>query len=526
MSAAVSIDPNARLPVIRGREQAARFSAKVDVVVVGSGAGGAVVARELARDGRSVLVVEEGGYYGRDEYGKMTPTNVLRRMGREAGLSVALGVGDTPLIAVMAGKCVGGSSVLTGGVCFRIPDPVLHTWSTDLGLGRMTPDELDPFFAEVERTCHVGTVPAWMRSRSSELFAEGAAKMGLTMKSLKRNTHDCRGAARCNFGCPHNAKMSVDAAFLPDAVHHGATIVSDALVERIDVAGGKARGVRGRFLDGVTGEPRVAFEIRAKVVVVACGSLHTPILLRRSGLDSEHIGRHLTLHPTFRIGALFDQPVEGWDGAHQSCFVDDLASEGLMFVGVFPPVNFLAAAFPGVGREHRRLVKQMPNLAFFGGMIHDDGGGQVRRWISREPLVVYKMIKRDKERMLRGMRVLAQMAFAAGAKEVLLPIFGMPTVKKESELEFLKNTDKIRATRIESTAFHPLGSAKMSTSEAHGVVKPTGETWAVENLFVCDGSVLPTSIGVNSQVPIMSVSLMLARGIAADFSTYARRARA
>jgi choline dehydrogenase-like flavoprotein len=514
-----------RLPVLRGREQARPFSAKADVVVIGSGSGGAAVARELARDGRSVIVLEEGGHYAPEEYGAMPVTHVLRRMGRESGLSVALAVGDTPLIAVMGGKCVGGSSVLTGGVCFRIPDEVLHGWSTDLKLDRMTPESLDPYFAEVERTIHVEDVPTAMRSRSSELFVEGAAKMGIAMKSLRRNTHGCRGAARCNFGCPHRAKMSVDISFLPDATAHGARIVSDALVERIDITGGKARGVRGRFLDGETGEPRVPFDIRAKVVVVACGSLHTPVLLRRSGLDSPHIGRHLTLHPTFRVGALFDEDVSGWDGSHQSVYSDQYTSEGLKFVGVFPPVNVLTAAFPGVGRDLVRYTKKMPNLAFFGGMIHDDGGGQVRRWISREPLVLYRMIERDKARMLKGMHILARMAFAAGAKEVLLPIFGMSAVKSEKDLAFLEE-GKLAAGRVECTAFHPLGSARMSATEEAGVVKPTGETWAVENLFVCDGSILPTSIGVNSQVPIMSVAVMLARQIAADWGTYARRALA
>ena len=511
------------LEVIRGREQTRPFTAKVDVVVVGSGAGGAVVARELARAGRSVLVLEEGGHYTPDEYGAMTPSNSFRRIAREAGLSVAVGVGDTPLIATLAGKCVGGSSVLTGGVCFRIPDDVLHEWSTDLGLARMTPDELDPYFSEVERICKVDEVPAHLRSRSTELFLEGADKLGIPMKPLKRNTEGCRGAARCNFGCPHKAKMSVDVSFLPDAEAHGARIVADALVERIDVTGGRARGVRGRFLDGETGEPRVPFEIRAKVVVVACGSLHTPVLLRRSGLDSPDIGRHLTLHPAFRVGALFDEDVSGWDGALQSVYSDHFQDRGITLVGVYTAVNVLAAAFPGIGREHRRLVKSLPNLAFFGGMVHDDGGGQVRRWISREPLVFYKMIERDKRRLLEGIHILARMAFAAGAREVLLPVFGMTTVKKEEDLAFLLEA-KIPAGKVECTAFHPLGSAKMSRTEDGGVVKPTGETWAVENLFVCDGSVLPTSIGVNSQVPVMSIAMMLARGLADDFDRYARRA--
>jgi choline dehydrogenase-like flavoprotein len=513
------------LPVLRGREQTARFSAKVDVVVIGSGAGGSVVARELARDGRSVLVLEEGGHYTPQEYGALAPSQSFRRLAREAGMSVALGVGDTPLISLLAGKCVGGSSVLTGAVCFRIPNQVLRTWSGELGLSRMSGESVEPYFQEVERLCHVETVPHHMRSRASELFVLGAASQGVEMKSMRRNTSGCRGAARCNFGCPNGAKMSVDQSFLPDAVAHGASIVSDALVEKIDITGGKARGVRGRFLDGVTGEPGVPFEVRAKVVVVACGSMHTPILLRKSGLDSVHIGRHLTLHPAVRVGALFDEAVDGWDGALQSVYTDHYLDEGIWLNGVYSAVNVLAAAFPGLGHEHRRLVKNIPNLAFFGGMVHDDGGGQVRRWLSREPLVTYKMIRRDKERLLKTIQILGKMAFGAGAREVLLPIFGMPTIKSPKELEFLSE-NKLPASRVECMAFHPLGSAKMSTTREAGVVRPTGETWNVDNLFVIDGSILPTSIGVNSQLPIMGVSLMLARGLADDFERHARKALA
>ena len=511
-----------RLPVLRGREQNAPFSADVDVVIVGSGAGGAVLARELASDGRSVLVLEEGGHYTPEEYGALTPSNSFRRLSREAGMSVAMGLGDTPLISLLAGKCVGGSSVLTGAVCFRIPEEVLHTWSGELGLDRMTPEGLDPYFSKVEHLCHVEDVPVWMRSRATELFVEGADKLGIPMKTMRRNTKGCVGAARCNFGCPNGAKMSVDVSFLPDASARGARIISDALVEKVDIAGGRARGVKGRFLDAITGEPRVRFDIRAKIVVVACGSMHTPILLRKSGLDSVHIGRHLTLHPAVRIGALFDEPVDGWDGALQSVYTDHFLGEGIWLNGVYSAVNVLAAAFPGIGRTHRQLVKQMPHLAFFGGMVHDDGGGQVRRWLSREPLVTYRMAARDRERLFKTIHILAKMAFAAGAKEVLSPIFGMPTAKKLSDLDYVLE-GKVPASKVECMAFHPLGSAKMSKTKEGGVVKPTGETWAVENLFVCDGSVLPTSIGVNSQLPIMSVAMMLAQGIRADWSTYARR---
>jgi choline dehydrogenase-like flavoprotein len=509
--------------VIHGREIAAPFSAKVDVVVVGSGAGGAVVAREMARDGRTVLVLEEGGHYPPEVYGAMPPSHAVRYLMREAGLSVAIGLGDTPLISTLAGKCVGGSSVVTGGVCFRIPDEVLHEWTHDLRLETMSAERLEPHFQEVERVVHVETVPDHMRSRSTELFVEGADKMGIPMKSLRRNTSGCRGAARCNFGCPHGAKMSVDISFLPDARAHGATVISDALVERIDIAGGRARGVRGRFLDQDTGEPRVPFDVRAKIVVVACGSMHTPILLRKSGLDDKDIGRHLTLHPAFRVGAIFDEAVHGWDGSLQSVYSDHFLHEGITLVGVYSAVNVLAAAFPGIGREHRRLLRRLPNLAVFGGMVHDDGGGQVRRWLSREPLITYRMSARDKARLLRGMQIVGQMAFAAGAKEVMMPLFGAGTFKHKSELDFLTERPP-DARRIECMAFHPLGSAKMSVDPRGGVVRPTGEAWSCENLFVADGSVLPTSIGVNSQLPVMGVAMKIARGLRDDWATYARRA--
>jgi hypothetical protein len=228
------------------------------------------------------------------------------------------------------------------------------------------------------------------------------------------------------------------------------------------------------------------------------------------------------LHPAVRIGALFDEPVDGWDGALQSVYTDHFLGDGIWLNGVYSAVNVLAAAFPGIGRTHRKLVKQMPHLAFFGGMVHDDGGGQVRRWLSREPLVLYRMAERDRTRLFKTIHILAKMAFAAGAKEVLSPVFGMQPAKKLSDLDYVLE-GKVPASRVECMAFHPLGSAKMAITPEAGVVKPTGETWQVDNLFVCDGSILPTSIGVNSQLPIMTVAMMLAQGMRSDWGTYARR---
>src|SRR4029078_9166302 len=130
------------------------------------------------------------------------------------------------------------------------------------------------------------------------------------------------------------------------------------------------------------------FVVRAKAVVVACGSFHTPVLLRRSGLDSKHGGRPLTLHSAVRVGALWDERIEYWDGALQSVYSDQFfKSDGLTFVAAASAPSILTAAFPGTGAVPRRLAEQLPHLGVFGGMIHDEGGGAVHRFIGHDPIV-------------------------------------------------------------------------------------------------------------------------------------------
>jgi choline dehydrogenase-like flavoprotein len=508
--------------IIEGRNERSPLALRVDAVVVGSGAGGAIVARELARAGKSVVVLEEGGHYTPERYGAMRPTESLRHLFRDSGLAVATGLGDTPIISVLAGRCFGGSSVLTGGVCFRIPDEVLHDWSTRLGLARITPDDLDARFSEIEADLHVTEVPSALRSRSTELFMEGADALGIPMKPLKRNAPTCKGSSRCSFGCPTGAKRSVDVAVLPEAIERGATVVCDAFVARVLLDGRRARGVEGYLLDERGGKGP-AFHIDADLVVVACGSQHTPLLLKRSGISSPHLGRHLTLHPGLRIGAIFDERVDGWDGAMQSVYSDHFANEGITLVGIYSTPNVLAAALPGAGRDHRRLVEQMPHLAFFGAMVHDEGSGVIRRWLGREPLVTYRMAERDRSRLRRALRILGEMAFAAGAREVLLPVFGAPPVRTQAELaQVIDSMPSLK--NLECAAFHPLGSARMSTRPEDGVVSRDGAVWNTEGLYVADGSILPTSIGVNSQLPVMSLALDVARGIVEGRSTRARAA--
>jgi choline dehydrogenase-like flavoprotein len=493
-----------------GREHRGDLELDADVVVIGSGAGGAVVAAELAEAGERVVILEEGPHVPAERYQRMRPTESIRHLWRDGAMTFAVGVGDSPMINVTMGRCVGGSSVLTGGVCFRTPERILDGWVRGRGLAELTPDGLAPAFEAVERSLHVEEVPVAMRSRSTTLFGEGARRLGFELEPTRRNTHGCNGCGRCNFGCPHGAKLSVDHVYLPRAIRAGAELWSDALVDRIVVERGRAAGVVGRLLDGRRARRAGRLSVRARRVVVAAGGMHSPLLLQASGVGrrSGQVGRNLTLHPGFRMMAVFDQPVLGWKGALQSAFSDRYEEDDITLVSVFVPPAVLAATMPGVGPDLARRTREIPNLAMFGGMIHDEGGGRVHRAIGREPLVTYRMSRRNRATMPKVVRILAETFFAAGAREVILPILGMRPVDADAFRRL--DLERIPARRFECSSQHPLGSCRMGADPRSSVVDPDGQAWDVQDLYVADGSIVPTSLGVNPQLTIMAMATRIA----------------
>lgn len=441
----------------------------------------------------------------------MRPSESLETMWREGGTTAVLGVGDTPIINVTMGRAVGGSSVLTGGVCFRTPDWVLSEWTEKHGLVGFTPRDLEPYFDDVEKRASISEVPVDARSKSTALWAQGAQARGIEVKPTRRNTVGCEGHAQCNFGCPIGAKMSVDRSYLPTAVEHGALIVSDVLVERAIQKVGCAAGVEGRLL-GPDRKPRGKVKIHADTVVFAAGAAHTPELLWKSGVRLKHIGRNLTLHPAFRVIARFDEPVRGWSGALQSAYTDAFEDEGVTLISVFVPPFAVAAGVPGFGAAFTGRVRDLENLAMFGGMIHDEGGGRIYpNPFGREPIITYKMSKKDRALVPRVVREIGETFLAAGARELYLPVLGHDPVKP-SELAGL-DLESVPMSRFECSSQHPLGTTRMGTSKHDSVVNDEGRVWDVDGLYVVDGGTVPTSLGVNPQETIMALATRFAERI-------------
>lgn len=492
-----------------GRDHGRDLVLDADVVVVGSGAGGAVVATELARRGRRVIVLEEGPRVTSEALGAMRPSESMRHVWRDGAFTLAVGLGDSPAINVTMGRCVGGSSVLTGAVCFRIPDHVLDHWQRELGLLDYTEKGLEDAVTHVEKAIHVETVPEDMRSRSTELFAEGARARGVELAPIRRNTRGCEGSGRCNFGCPNRAKMSVDLSYLPRAVEAGAQVWSHALVERVVMKGRRAVGVRGRLLDGPEGRPGSRLTVHAPRVVIAAGAWHTPILLRRSGIGHPRfVGEGMTLHPGFRVLGRFDEKVRGWQGALQSAYTDAYEREGITLMSLFVPTGVLGATMPGIGPAHMEKSAQIDHLAMFGGIIHDKGGGSVYRGFGREPFVTYRMAPEDRALIPRVLTLMAEVFFDAGAREVFLPVLGLRGLDADAFRSL--DLSRVPGRRYECASQHPLGSARMGCSPLNSVVDPDGKVWDLDNVWVADGSVLPTSLGVNPQLSIMTVATRIA----------------
>ena len=494
-----------------GRAHRGNVELDCDVVVVGSGAGGATVATELALAGKRVVVLEEGKEVRALDHGAMTQSQSLRHVWREGGMTAAIGIDGAPTVNVTMGRVVGGSSMVTGGVCFRVNDEVLSRWSKDMGLGELTPAGVDRYYGHVEKALNVEEVPASMRSRSTTLFAEGAAKLGYPLEPMRRNTKGCDGCGRCNFGCPHGAKLSVDLSYLPRAIEAGASVWSDCLIERVMIEGDRAIGVRGRLLNGPDGKRGDRIVVRAKKVVVACGGVHSAVLLRNSGIGGVggHVGRNLTLHPGCRVFGLFDEEVRGWAGAMQSAFSTAFEHEGVLLNSLFIPPSVIAATMPGSGPRHARLAEQAAHIAMFGAQIHDDGGGiVVRNPLGREPLLLYRCSPHDVAALRRGIRIIGETFIAAGARELFLPVLGSDGLSPDAFRAY--DFDRISMTRLECASQHPLGTCRMSRTAEDGVVDAWGQSWDVKDLYVADGSVLPSSLGVNPQLTVMMMATRIA----------------
>jgi choline dehydrogenase-like flavoprotein len=471
-------------------------------VVVGSGPGGAAAARVLAAGGRDVLLLEEGPYHDPSTFDQREAT-MLPRLYAEGGARTTV----DQSVLLMSGRGLGGSSVHNTALCVPPPPAILERFDREGGLpgGRSA---VEAAVADVTARFGARPMEAADENRANALLRAGAERLGLAHVTPAHNRERCDRCGFCILGCAYNRKRHAVFAFLEDAVQAGLRIVVGAAVRRVRrcAAGWRASGP--------------GFVAEARRIVVAASALGTPALLRASGLGGPRVGRNLRLHPFAPVGALFDDPVDADRGLPQSVLVTGKARflrgerGGYVLMAAAAPPASTAAMIPGPGSLVREVMRARRGLAAAGVLVHDETPGRVDARRDGLPAVRAFPEGDDVGDLVEGVKLLAELWFAVGARRVLLPFAKLPVVERGADLSALGRLP-FRPYDVTLTSVHPQASVPLGRA-ASAPVTPAGEVRGAPGVYVADASLFPCSVGVPPQITIAAFAQCVAAGILAE----------
>lgn len=485
-----------------------------DVVVVGSGAGGAVSAATFARAGMQVLVVEEGGHYTRDDF-RMREEEAYPRLYQDDGGRAT----EDLAITILQGRSVGGSTTINWTTCFRTPENVVDLWRTRHGVGGFHYADLVPHWQTVEERLHVEPIALQDSNRNNGTLWEGCKALGYDVAVTRRNVKGCVRSGYCGMGCPIDAKQSMLVTYLPDAVADGAAVLSRCRIDRL-VPGAGAVTLEATLLDSDDRRPLRKLTIRARRVVLSGGAINTPAMLLRSGITAGGlVGRRTFLHPTIAQFGLFKTPINGFYGAPQSVASHHFAHRGdeVGFMLETAPVHPMLAAMvsPGIGAEHAEMMRKVPfvagHIALLIDGFHDDvPGGVVKLRPGGSPVLSYPIPKRLQNAAREAAKTLARVQLAAGATESRTA-HDPPAVIRSPGMVSMLDDWSFGPNRVGYASAHAMGGCAMGDDPNTSVVRSDDfRLHALEDVHVIDGSLFPTSLGVNPQLSIYGLARLAA----------------
>lgn len=474
-----------------------------DVVVIGTGAGGAVVGQALAERGHAVVFVEEGQLYHRHNF----DGSMVRALSRFYRPAFSVGNASMP---VMMGRMVGGSTAVNGGTAFRTPSWVLDRWCEEMGTDAFSPSRMEPYFERVE--AHLGVGPASLRYSGplTAVMQRGCDALGWKHGQLIRNAPGCEAAGFCHLGCPSDARRSTNLSYLPPALARGAMLFTGLKAERALVENGRAVGIEGKAANGAS------LRVRARAVILAGGSIPTPLFLLKQGLAnaSDQVGRNLTLHPSGIVSALFDEEIRGFDHIPQGYGSEEFLGEGLLLLAAQGAHNIMPTLFTSTGHRLMEPLSQLHHVASVGPLAADaTRNGRVRGEFRGLPFIRYTVTPADVARLKRGLVLSMEMLVAAGARRLYPGVFGYSGLEPQQGLERFRKAE-LSASDIALGSYHPLGTCQMGTDRRTSVVGLDHQCHDVPGLFIVDGSTVRGPLGVNPQLTIMAVAARAADQIA------------
>ncbi len=498
---------------------------KVDAVVIGSGAGGAVAAAELAKNGWKVALIEEGPYltpaqFTGDEFIAQT------RMYRDAGFIVT----EEQTLSIVQGRTLGGSTTINWQTSLYPPEYVTKEWSDRFGWNGYSFEEMKEYIDAVHERLGVHEVPENLINANNSVLLRGGKRLGLHPEVLKNNNRGCHGLGRCGLGCPINAKQSAFLTWIPDALNHGAIVVPN--MRAMKITDGSIKTVYAEFIpDSFEKAPAITIEkmeIEAPIVIVSAGAIEGPALLQRSSLGNDWVGRNLKVHPTSTIFAKFDGEIKMYSGPPQSIVIKDGHNQDGTGYGYWLEVapyrpTLASSLVPFYGKSQFQVLKDYPNYNAGIVLVRDGADGEANasvKWNFGKRKVYFELTPTDGLNMLKGLKTLAEVSTAAGATELVMPFtrFTEPLkVGKDTNFDWILK-EKFAPGHLSIGSAHPHGSIQAASNPEKGAVAPNLELFGHEGIFVMDASVYPTGLSVNPQITTMSVALKAARQLASEKS--------
>lgn len=503
------------MDIIPAASHRADLKFSCEAVVIGTGAGGAMMARDLAAAGVKVAALEMGGVHRPADFNQREDA-MFERLFQNRGAQAT----DDLKIRLLTGIGVGGSTVHNTNLCKPTHPDLLARWARDYQVSGNGADDMASAFERTAAELSVTPMGPSELNNNNAVFRRGVEALGYKGAFLDHNRKGCIRSGFCELGCAYDAKQNAAKVLIPKALELGAQVYSGMRAERVLVEKGRAVGVSGSIVDPLTQAARHRFTVECKAVCVAGSALRSPALLQASGIrDAAGLtGKNFRCHPAVIAAGIFDEVIDSWKGIPQSYECTELLDQKdpnkniWLIPGAAHPIGTAAMA-PGFGAEHMRFLRQYRHMAAVIVMVDEDGAGVVRSKGPNRLSIKHRLAQHDRDQLVLGLQAAARILLAAGAREVVIPHFEALVLKDEQQIDAIAARG-IPDYDLAMTAVHPMGTLRMGDDPSQAVVDSAGQHHAVKGLFVCDGSIFPTALGGPPQISIYGFARHFAPGVA------------
>ncbi len=486
---------------------------EADVIIIGTGAGGGTTAEILSKAGLKVLMLEEGPLKSSNDF-RMDERQAYHDLYQESAGRMS----KDGAMSILQGRCVGGTTVINWTSSFRTPEPTLDYWHNEFAVQGFSPAEMTPWFETMEQRLSVAPWQVEPNANNSVL-ARGATQLGIDWHVIPRNVSGCWNLGYCGTGCPTNAKQSMLVTTIPEALNHQSQLVYSARAERLIIEGKKVLGVEITALNKDYQPSGKTLIARAPHIVMACGAINGPALLLRSQAPDPRgrIGKRTFFHPTTFSFAEFSDYIDPYYGAPQSIYSDHFQWQEVSGKAGYklevPPLHpaLTSVLLLGHGHRHFEDISKLPHLQAIIALLRDgfhadSEGGSIELADDGSPIIDYAINDYLWDGVRRSWLTMAEIQFAAGAKAVRPSHVDAGWYRTMDEARHAINQLEFRSNAFTAGSAHCMGGLAMGEDKEQCLVNSQGKYHYLDNLYVFDGSVFPTSIGANPQLSIYALA--------------------